>query len=98
MRDIRTRKDGRVGFRVHVRPSAPRSELLGWNATGELRISLAAPPVGGAANKKLIALLAEELSIARSDVRIESGAGSRVKTVSVPAGGREYLLGIPDDL
>ena len=97
MKDIQNRKDGRIGFRVRVRPSAPVTKLLGWNTAGELRLRVAAPPVEGAANKKLIAFLAKRFSIAKSDIRVEAGEISRVKTISAPANVREALLGIPDD-
>jgi uncharacterized protein (TIGR00251 family) len=96
MKDIVDRKDGRVGFRVRIRPSAPRSELLGWNAAGELRIRVAAPPVDGAANAKLIALLAKRLSVRKGDVAIVSGESSRVKTIVVPASARPLLVDLPD--
>ncbi len=97
MKDIVDRKDGRVGFRVRVQPSAPATKLLGWNTAGELRIRIAAPPVEGAANKKLIAFLSKQLSIAKSEIRIEAGENSRVKTISAPACVREFLIGIPEE-
>jgi uncharacterized protein (TIGR00251 family) len=96
MRDIVDRMDGRVGFRVRVQPSAPATKLLGWNAAGELRIRIAAPPVGGAANRKLVAFLAKRLSIAKSDIRIEAGESSRLKIVSAPVSARDALDGLPD--
>ncbi|HUV36412.1 MAG TPA: DUF167 domain-containing protein [Patescibacteria group bacterium] len=96
MRDIKSRKDGRVGFRVRIRPSAPRSELLGWNTAGELRVHVAAPPVEGAANKKLIAFLAKQLKLSKSDIRIEAGESSRVKTLSIPDSARGALDMLPD--
>ena len=96
MKEINTRSDGRLGFRVRIRPSAPRSELLGWNPAGELRISIAAPPVEGKANQKLIALLAKRLSVSKKDVRIETGERGRLKILSVPAAARERLLELAD--
>jgi uncharacterized protein (TIGR00251 family) len=96
MRDITKRKDGRVGFRVRVQPSAPVTKLLGWNAAGELRIRIAAPPVEGSANKKLVAFLAKRLSVAKGDIHIEAGESSRVKTVSAPDSARATLEAIPD--
>ena len=48
-----------------------------------LRIRLAAPPVDGAANEALVALLADELDVARRSVRIVSGLASRTKLVHV---------------
>jgi len=50
---------------------------------GILRVRVGAPAVGGAANQALIRLLAEELGIARSDVRIVAGATSRQKLIVV---------------
>lgn len=96
MKEINTRGDGRLGFRVRIRPSAPRSELLGWNSAGELRISIAAPPVEGEANKKLIVLLAKRLSVPKGDVRIETGDRGRVKIISVPQSAGETLIALPD--
>lgn len=96
MRKILDRNDGRVGFRVRVQPSAPVNELLGWNAAGELRMKVTASPVEGAANRKLISYLAKRFSLRKSDIRIESGETSRVKTISVPASVRNLLLDIPE--
>ena len=81
---------------MRIQPSAPRSELLGWNSAGELRISIAAPPVEGKANKKLIALLAKRLSVSKSDVGIESGERGRVKIISVPPSAERALKALPD--
>ncbi len=97
MRKIHDRNDGRVGLRVRVQPSAPVNELLGWNAAGELRVRVAAPPVAGAANRKLISYLAKRFSLQKGDIRIESGESSRVKTISVPASIRDLLLEIPEE-
>lgn len=96
MKEIKTRCDGRLGFRVRIQPSAPRSELLGWNSAGELRILIAAPPVEGKANKKLIALLAKRLSVPKGDVRIETGDRGREKILTVPSAAEEALLALPD--
>ena len=48
-----------------------------------LKVRLAAPPVDGAANDALVALLADELAIARRAIRIVAGGSSRSKTVEV---------------
>jgi len=50
---------------------------------GVLKVRVAEPAVEGAANNALIRLLAEELGIARRDVRIVAGASSRQKLVVV---------------
>ena len=48
-----------------------------------LKVRLAAPPVDGAANEALIALLAEELEVPRRSIRIVTGASARNKLVQV---------------
>jgi len=52
---------------------------------GELRCRVAAPAVDGAANEALVRLLARELGVPPSVVRIVSGLSSRRKIVAVPA-------------
>ncbi len=73
---------GGVRFTVRVQPRASRSEVCGVHGDA-LKVRLAAPPVEGAANDALIALLADELDVSRRAVRIVSGATSRSKTVEV---------------
>jgi uncharacterized protein YggU (UPF0235/DUF167 family) len=48
-----------------------------------LKVRLAAAPVDGAANEELVALLADELDVARRSIRIISGMASRTKLVQV---------------
>jgi uncharacterized protein YggU (UPF0235/DUF167 family) len=48
--------------------------------------------VEGAANNALIRLIAEELGVPRSDVRIVAGATSRQKLVVVDAGDAEAIV------
>jgi len=50
---------------------------------GVLKVHVAAPPVAGAANQALIRVLAEELGVARRDVRLVAGAAGRQKLVVV---------------
>lgn len=44
---------------------------------------LAAPPVDGAANSALIALVAKTFGVAKRDVTLLAGATSRLKRVSI---------------
>ena len=50
---------------------------------GVLRARVTAPAVEGAANNALIRLIADELEVAKSDVRIVAGAQSRQKLIVV---------------
>lgn len=71
-----------VRFAVRVQPRASRSEVAGAHGDA-LKVRLAAPPVDGAANEALIALLADVLDVPKCAVRIVSGAASRSKVVEV---------------
>lgn len=46
-----------------------------------LRVHVAAPPVEGAANQAMLRVLADELGIARRNVRLVAGAAGRQKLV-----------------
>jgi uncharacterized protein (TIGR00251 family) len=71
-----------VRVSVHVQPRASRNEIVGVHGAA-LKVRLQAPPVEGAANDALIALLAERLGVARSAVRVIGGTTSRAKTVEI---------------
>lgn len=69
-------------FKVRVQPRAARSEIVGKHGEA-LKVRLAAPPVDGAANGELIALLAKRLGVAKSAVTIVRGERSREKLIEV---------------
>lgn len=71
-----------VRFPVRVQPRASRSEIVGMHGDA-VKIRLSAPPVDGAANDALVALIAEVLGVGRRAVRIVSGETSRSKVVEV---------------
>ena len=71
-----------VRVSVHVQPRASRSEIIGQHGAA-LKVRLQAPPVDGAANEALVALLADRLGVARRAVKVVAGASSRAKTVEV---------------
>ena len=50
---------------------------------GALRVRVAAPPVDSAANEALCRLLARELAVARTEIRIVTGGTARRKVVAV---------------
>jgi len=50
---------------------------------GELRARVAAPAVNGAANHAILRLIAEELDVPRTSVRLAAGATGRRKLVTV---------------
>ena len=70
----------RFAVRLTPRSAVERVEEV---VDGVLKVKVMAPAVEGSANNALIRLLAEELGIARRDVRIVAGAASRQKLVVV---------------
>ena len=66
---------------VRVLPRSSKNTLV-WEE-GQLKARLTAPPVDGAANEALIALLAERLDVPRRSISIVRGASSRQKTVEI---------------
>jgi uncharacterized protein YggU (UPF0235/DUF167 family) len=59
---------------------------------GELRVRVASPPVGGAANVAMLRVLADELGLARRSVRLVAGAAGRQKLVVVEGATRDDVL------
>ena len=74
-------------FRVRLTPKGGRDQIEGWwtDSAGQaaLKARVAAPPENGKANRALIGLLARTLEVRKSDVRIASGASSRLKAIEV---------------
>ena len=68
--------------RVRVQPRASRNEIVAWQDDA-LRVRVSAPPVDGAANAAVEALLAQALRVAPSTVSVVRGERSRDKVVRV---------------
>jgi uncharacterized protein (TIGR00251 family) len=75
--------DDEVLVEVLVVPRASRTERVGWDADGRLRVRLAAAPVDGRANRELLKFLAGELGVAAGQLRVSRGESSRRKTVAI---------------
>ena len=67
---------------VSVSPNAKRTAADGLH-DGALRVRLAAPPVDGKANARLLAWLADELGCARRDIALLRGETSRRKQLQI---------------
>jgi uncharacterized protein (TIGR00251 family) len=80
-----------VRLSVRVTPRASRSGIDGVVRDAEgrplLAVRLHAPPVDGAANAALIALLTKALGLRKADVTIRSGETGRVKILHLAGDG-----------
>jgi uncharacterized protein (TIGR00251 family) len=73
-------REGAVGLRVRVKPSARRSAIVGVEQ-GVLVVSLAAPPHDGRANKELLLLFSRVANVPISQIELSAGASGRHKLV-----------------
>jgi uncharacterized protein (TIGR00251 family) len=71
-----------VAVPVRVVPRSSKVEVVGPVA-GALKVKLTAPPVGGAANRQLIDVLAGYFGVRKSAVRIVRGHGGKSKLVEI---------------
>ena len=71
-----------VTISVRIQPRASKNSITRME-DGSFKIRLTAPPVDGAANEALVALLAEALQVSRSAVEIISGHTARDKRISL---------------
>ena len=87
---------GAITFDVQVVPRASR-DRVGPVHGDRLKVQLTAPPVDGAANDALVALLARALRRGRGDVTIVRGATGRKKTIRIAGATRAALLALVED-
>jgi uncharacterized protein YggU (UPF0235/DUF167 family) len=80
-----------VRFAVRLTPRAALDRVDGV-VDGVLRARVGAPAVEGAANNALIRLIADELDVPRSAVRIIAGASSRQKLIVVDGADAEAIV------
>jgi uncharacterized protein (TIGR00251 family) len=63
---------------IHAQPNAPVTAFMGRHGDA-LKVRLAAPPAGGAANEELRRFLAERFRLPQANVQLLSGGHSRRK-------------------
>ena len=74
-----------VRFAVRLTPRGGLDRIEGV-VDGELRARVAAPAVDGAANHAILRLIADELDLPRTAVRLAAGASCRKKLVTIDGG------------
>jgi uncharacterized protein len=70
-------------FAVRLMPRGGADRIDGVSEEGVLQARVAAPAVGGAANAALVRLIADELDVSRTSVRLVAGATGRHKLIMV---------------
>lgn len=74
---------GAILVRVHVQPRSSRPGVVGRHGEA-IKVRVSAPPVEGAANHEVVAILAEWLSVPRHAIAIVQGRAGRDKLLRVP--------------
>ena len=92
---IRSEGDA-LSFDVVVVPRASRSRISGMHSDS-LKVTLAAPPVDGEANRELCSLIAKLLGVPKRSVQITRGEHSKHKTVQVVGVTVERVLELTKD-
>lgn len=81
MINMRTTPEGLI-VDIVVQPRASKAAIVGHHQEA-LKIKLTAPPVGGAANKQCIEILAKALSRPKSTIELISGQTNRRKQLII---------------
>ncbi|NJD55206.1 MAG: YggU family protein [Nitrospirae bacterium] len=79
---FRKTKNG-ITLDVKVEPRSSKKGISGIMDGHIVKVKLTAPPVEGSANEQLIEVLAEELCIKKSQVRVVRGHTSKRKIVEI---------------
>jgi uncharacterized protein (TIGR00251 family) len=69
-------------IKIKTQPGAKKAEVL-ETGEGEFKVRVNAKPVDGAANIRLIEILAEHFNVPFGAIRIISGATSREKVIEI---------------
>ncbi|MCM8730970.1 DUF167 domain-containing protein [Hephaestia sp. GCM10023244] len=87
-----------AGIALAVR-ATPRASRDGWGTHGpdHFGVRIAAPPVDGAANERLIAFVAKAFKVAKRDVALIGGDTGRLKRLAI-TGDPDTLAGIAASL
>src|SRR5512138_1884257 len=87
MRDLRnlniTDASRGAAFTVKIVPKANKTEIVGIQEDGTIKIRLMSPPIEGQANDELVKFLADFLNVTPKDIEIVAGLDGRRKLVSV---------------
>ena len=79
----------RISLRVH--PNAGRDEMLGFT-DGVLQVKIAAPPIKGRANERLVAFLSRLLGVGKGSISIIRGHTSRNKLITINGLSRKDII------
>lgn len=89
---VSTNKGNKATLKIIVKPKAKRTMFAGLH-DNMVKLSVAAPPVDGKANKEVVAYLADFFGLKKKEVEIIAGQHSRRKTCSIGELSEEEVRG-----
>lgn len=72
-----------IRLRIFLQPKASKDEIIGLH-DDELKISITAPPIDGAANAHLLKFLSKQFKVAKTAIILEKGELNRHKQIFIP--------------
>lgn len=72
-----------ITIEIKVEPRSSQKGIAGVMDNNVLKVKLTSPPVEGAANEQLVEVIAAELKVKRSQVKVIRGLSSKRKVVEV---------------
>ena len=75
-------KERTIHLKVWIQPGASQNKVINFD-NGILKLRIAAPPVEGKANKKLVEFLSEILHIAKRNIAIKAGLTGKHKIINI---------------
>lgn len=72
-----------ITIEIKVEPRSSQKGIAGVMDNNVLKVKLTSPPVQGAANEQLIEVIAKELKVKRSQVKVIRGLSSKRKVVEI---------------
>jgi hypothetical protein len=67
---------------VRIQPGASKNKIISYE-NNILKMKIAAPPIEGKANQKLVDFLSDNLDIAKSNIRIKVGMTGKCKILEI---------------
>ena len=76
-------KNSELYLRLKINPGSAKNEIKDVMEDETIKISIAAKPEKGKANKELIKFLSKQFGVNKDEIKIISGAGDRLKLVKI---------------
>ncbi|MCP9260582.1 hypothetical protein DINM_003571 [Dirofilaria immitis] len=74
-------KNGDIILRIHAKPNAKTTRIIGKQQFDEIELAIASPPRDGQANETLINAIMDILELRKNEITFDKGVRSRSKVI-----------------